>query len=200
MADGGVGVFGGTFDPIHNGHLAAASEVAARFALSRVVFVPSGESWQKSDRVQASPEQRYEMTLLATATNPQFTVSRVDVDRPGPSYTIDTMTDLGEDFPEVSDWSFIVGADAAANLATWHRLDELQQRCRIIAVTRPNHQLVSPVPVHEVPIPALDISSSDIRDSVREGRQIRYLVPEPVRAFIVKSALYRNPDGGSDER
>nr|MCH9815859.1 nicotinate-nucleotide adenylyltransferase [Actinomycetes bacterium] len=109
------------------------------------------------------------------------------------------MTDLTTNLPGISKWSFIIGADAAANLATWHHIDELRKRCTFVAVTRPGHALVSSVAVQEVPIPALDISSTDIRRRVSERRQIRYLVPEPVRAYISKSALYRNPDGGSDE-
>jgi nicotinate-nucleotide adenylyltransferase len=197
MATGGVGVFGGTFDPIHNGHLAAASEVAAELELSQIVFVPSGESWQKTGTVVANPEQRYSMVLLATAADQRFTVSRLDLDRPGPTYTIDTIADLATQSPEVPEWFFIVGADAVAGLSTWHRIEELQSRCRFVTVTRPNHEAMATDQTLRVAIPDFEISSTDVRRRVHEDRPIRYLVPESVRSYISKSGLYRPTSEGS---
>src|SRR5512142_1005777 len=116
---------GGTFDPVHNGHLVAASEVASRFALDEVVFVPTGEPWQKTERIVSPAEDRYLMTVVATASNPSFYVSRVDIDRGGPTYTIDTLHDLKSSYGETSELFFITGADALAQIIGWHRSDDL---------------------------------------------------------------------------
>ena len=121
-----IGVMGGTFDPIHHGHLVAASEVQSVFDLDEVVFVPTGQPWQKDDRQVSPAELRYLMTVVATASNPRFTVSRVDVDRPGPTYTIDTLRDLKVQYPD-SDLFFITGADALAQILSWKAVDELFQ-------------------------------------------------------------------------
>ena len=118
-----VGVMGGTFDPVHHGHLVAGSEVAHIFALDEVIFVPTGQPYQKSDRNVSSPEDRYLMTVIATASNPRFSVSRVDIDRPGPTYTIDTLKDLKQANGPDTDLYFITGADALANILTWHDVD-----------------------------------------------------------------------------
>ncbi len=127
---------GGTFDPIHHGHLVAASEVQAWFDLDEVVFVPTGAPWQKSDRDVTEPEHRYLMTVIATAANPRFTVSRVDIDRDGPTYTIDTLRDLSRVYPD-ADLYFITGADALAEIFTWRDADELFALARFVGLHAP---------------------------------------------------------------
>jgi nicotinate-nucleotide adenylyltransferase len=194
-----LGVMGGTFDPLHHGHLVAASEVAARFALDEVVFVPTGQPWQKDGTVVSPAEDRYLMTVVATAADPRFTVSRVDVDRPGPTYTTDTLRDLAAARPG-ADLFFITGADALEAILSWKDVEELWRLAHFVAVTRPGHHLdTADLPrgaVSVVEIPALAISSSDIRRRVREGRPVRYLVPTGVLQYIAKSGLYR---GDGDE-
>ena len=190
-----VGVMGGTFDPIHHGHLVAASEVAASFDLDEVVFVPTGSPWQKVDRRVSAAEDRYLMTVIATASDARFSVSRVDVDREGPTYTIDTLRDLRELHPTSGEFYFITGADALAQLLSWRDVDALYQLAHFVGVTRPGHTLVDPgLPEGEatlVEVPALAISSTDIRSRVAAGRPIDYLVPEGVARFIAKRGLYR---------
>jgi nicotinate-nucleotide adenylyltransferase len=186
---------GGTFDPVHNGHLVAASEVASMFSLDEVVFVPTGQPWQKSEREVAPTEDRYLMTVIATASNPMFSVSRVDVDRDGPTYTIDTLTDLRAEYGETTALFFITGADALAQIIEWHRSDELFELAHFIGVTRPGHQLTDPgFPegrVSLVEVPALAISSTDCRERVAAGEPIWYLVPDGVVQYISKRRLYR---------
>src|SRR3954467_11003656 len=131
---------GGTLDPVHHGHLVAASEVAAVYDLDEVVFVPTGEPWQKTEREGSPAEHRYLMTVIATASNPRFTVSRVDIDRPGPTYTIDTLRDLRAE-RDVSDLFFITGADALDQIISWKDADELFRLAHFIGVTRPGHVL-----------------------------------------------------------
>ena len=135
-----IGIMGGTFDPIHNGHLVAASEAAHRFALDTVVFVPTGQPWQKSHRDVTAAEHRYLMTMVATASNPRFTVSRVDIDREGPTYTIDTLRDLRELFPE-AEFYFITGADSLASIMSWHNWEEMLEMAHFVGVTRPGYEL-----------------------------------------------------------
>ena len=188
-----LGVMGGTFDPVHHGHLVAASEVAHRFALDEVVFVPTGHPWQKAETVVSAAEDRYLMTVVATASNPLFTVSRVDIDRPGPTYTADTLRDLAIRRPG-SDLFFITGADALEAIASWRDVEELWGLAHFVGVSRPGHSLsVSGLPpdtVSVVEIPALAISSSDIRRRVGTGAPIRYLVPTGVVQYIAKRDLY----------
>ncbi len=187
---------GGTFDPLHHGHLVAASEVAWRFDLDEVVFVPTGQPWQKADSDVSPAEDRYLMTVVATAADPRFTVSRVDVDRPGPTFTTDTLRDLAAQRPG-ADLFFITGADALEAIVSWKDVDLLWQLAHFVAVTRPGHTVdVSALPpraVSVVEIPALAISSTDVRLRVREGRPVRYLVPTGVLQYIAKSGLYRGP-------
>ncbi|MGQ0845800.1 MAG: nicotinate-nucleotide adenylyltransferase [Sporichthyaceae bacterium] len=189
-----LGVMGGTFDPIHNGHLVAASEVADRFGLDEVVFVPTGRPWQKSDRAVSDPEDRYLMTVIATAENPNFSVSRVDVDRHGPTYTIDTLRDLRASRGEDAEIFFITGADALGAILGWHDAAELVGLAHFVGCTRPGHRLADPgLPagkVSLVEIPALAISSSDCRARVAQGRPIWYLVPDGVVRYIAKRGLY----------
>ncbi len=190
-----LGVMGGTFDPIHNGHLVAASEVANRFGLDEVVFVPTGRPWQKSDRAVSDPEDRYLMTVIATAGNPTFSVSRVDVDRQGPTYTIDTLRDLRASRGPDAEFFFITGADALGAILGWHDSAELVSMAHFVGCTRPGHQLTDPglpgAQVSLVEIPALAISSTDCRTRVAEDRPIWYLVPDGVVQYITKRDLYR---------
>jgi nicotinate-nucleotide adenylyltransferase len=189
-----IGVMGGTFDPIHIGHLVAASEVARRFTLDRVVFVPTGQPWQKSDRRVSPPEDRYLMTVIATAADERFSVSRVDVDRDGPTYTVDTLRDMRAEFGEEHDYSFITGADALGEILSWREPEEVLRLAHLVGVTRPGHVLadpgLAPGRVTLLEIPALAISSSDIRARVSHGDPIRYLVTPGVEAYISKVGLY----------
>jgi nicotinate-nucleotide adenylyltransferase len=191
-----VGVMGGTFDPIHHGHLVAASEVQSWFDLDEVVFVPTGDPWQKSDRVVSPAEHRYLMTVIATASNPRFTVSRVDIDRDGPTYTIDTLRDLNEQRPD-DELYFITGADALADIFTWRSPEELFALAQFVGVTRPGHEMdeatLGAIPadrVTMVEIPALAISSTDCRERTRRGEPVWYLVPDGVVQYVVKHHLY----------
>ncbi|MGN6502332.1 MAG: nicotinate-nucleotide adenylyltransferase [Pseudolysinimonas sp.] len=188
-----IGVMGGTFDPIHHGHLAAASEVQRSFDLDEVVFVPTGQPYQKSGVSQA--EHRYLMTAIATASNPRFTVSRVDIDRPGPTYTIDTLRDLRKERPE-ADLFFISGADAVAQILDWKDQDELWELAHFVAVSRPGHALsIRGLPeqgVSSLEVPALAISSTDCRARVGRDFPVWYLVPDGVVQYISKHHLYRS--------
>jgi nicotinate-nucleotide adenylyltransferase len=192
-----VGIMGGTFNPIHIGHLVTAEEALYAFALREVVFVPAGQPWQK-DRDVAAAEERYLMTVIATASNAHFRVSRMEIDRPGPTYTIDTLRRLHEELGDV-DLYFITGADAILQILTWKDPEEVLTEARFIAATRPGYdldRLEKELPqeledrVHILEIPALAISSTDVRRRVREGRPVRYLLPEGVARYIEKNGLY----------
>ncbi len=197
-----VGVMGGTFDPIHHGHLVAASEVASLFDLDEVVFVPTGQSWQKDNRLVSPAEDRYLMTVIATASNPRFTVSRVDIDRGGPTYTVDTLRDLRAERAPGAEFFFITGADALEQIFTWEKADELFEMAHFVGCTRPGHHLADPgLPVGKaslVEIPALAISSTACRERVRRGEPVWYLVPDGIVQYINKRGLYRDPaDAGT---
>jgi nicotinate-nucleotide adenylyltransferase len=189
-----LGVMGGTFDPIHHGHLVAASEVQSWFDLAEVVFVPTGQPWQKSDRYVSPAEDRYLMTVIATASNPRFSVSRVDIDREGPTYTIDTLRDLRAERGADWDLYFITGADALEQILTWRNVGELFDLAHFVGCTRPGHTLSTDgLPdgqVSLVEVPALAISSSECRDRVRMGEPIWYLVPDGIVQYISKRRLY----------
>ena len=187
---------GGTFDPIHHGHLVAASEVQAWFDLDEVVFVPTGAPWQKADRAVTPAEDRYLMTVIATASNPKFTVSRVDIDRAGTTYTIDTLRDLKAQLPDAEIY-FITGADALADIFTWRDADELFALANFVGCTRPGYtmdsELLAKIPsdrITMVEIPALAISSTDCRERKRRGEPVWYLVPDGVVQYIAKHDLY----------
>jgi nicotinate-nucleotide adenylyltransferase len=188
-----LGVMGGTFDPIHHGHLVAASEVQARFGLDEVVFVPTGEPWQKDAREVSPREHRYLMTVIATASNPRFTVSRVDIDRPGPTYTINTLRELHAERPH-AELFFITGADALAQILSWKDADELFELAHFIGVTRPGYALSeSGLPADRVTlqeVPAMAISSTDCRARVERAEPVWYLVPDGVVQYINKYRLY----------
>ena len=196
-----LGVMGGTFDPIHHGHLVAASEVAARFDLHEVVFVPTGNPWQKAGQRVSSSEDRYLMTVIATASNPRFSVSRVDIDRGGDTYTVDTLTDLHKLRGDKVDLFFITGADALSNILTWRGSDRLFDLAQFVGVSRPgsplNEETVSHLPPDKVTlmeVPALAISSTACRERVLEGLPLWYLVPDGIVQYIAKRGLYREDD------
>jgi len=192
-----IGVMGGTFDPIHHGHLVAASEVQSVFGLDEVVFVPTGRPSLKQHPGVTPAEHRYLMTVVATASNPRFTVSRVDIDRPGLTYTVDTLTDLRKERPD-ADLFFITGADAVEQILTWKDAHRLWDMAHFVAVTRPGHTLaVDGLPreaVSVLEVPALAISSTDCRRRAREGEPVWYLVPDGVVQYIAKHGLYRGQD------
>ena len=190
---------GGTFDPVHNGHLVAASEVTDLFELDEVVFVPTGQPWQKSRDVTPA-EDRYLMTVIATASNPRFSVSRVDIDRGGATYTRDTLRDLRALNPD-ADLYFITGADALASILTWQDWEEMFALARFVGVSRPGYELdgahiqkaLKEMPADAltlVEVPALAISSTDCRKRAEEGRPIWYLVPDGVVQYVSKRNLY----------
>jgi nicotinate-nucleotide adenylyltransferase len=192
-----VGVMGGTFDPIHHGHLVAASEVQSVFDLDEVVFVPTGRPWQKSKRRISDPEHRYLMTVIATAANRRFTVSRVDIDRPGETYTVDTLRDLSQFYPH-ADLFFITGADALSGILTWRDPTEMFARAHFIGVTRPGHVFdTEGLPVDHmslIEVPAMAISSTDCRRRVAGGKPVWYLVPDGVVQYISKYDLYKEAE------
>ena len=197
-----IGVMGGTFDPIHHGHLVAASEVAHRFDLDDVVFVPTGEPWQKDTRKVSPAEDRYLMTVIATASNPRFSVSRVDIDRAGPTYTVDTLKDLLRQQPD-ADLYFITGADALEKILTWRGWEEMFGLANFVGVSRPGFELsdthlaqIDDGRVHLLEIPALAISSTECRRRAAENAPVWYLVPDGVVQYIAKRNLYR-PEGST---
>lgn len=185
---------GGTFDPIHHGHLVAASEVAAEFALDEVVFVPTGQPWQKAGRTVTPAEHRYLLTVIATASNPRFTVSRVDIDRSGPTYTIDTLRDFRAMYPN-DELFFITGADAMAQIMSWKSVEELWNLAHFVSVTRPGYRSDNfgrGEQISLMEIPAMAISSTDLRDRAAVGKPVWYLVPDGVVQYIAKHQLYQD--------
>ncbi|HHV54393.1 MAG TPA: nicotinate-nucleotide adenylyltransferase [Firmicutes bacterium] len=197
-----LGIMGGTFDPIHYGHLVTAEAVRAEFHLDQVLFVPTGQPAHKPPGTTTDAKHRYTMAVLATLTNPHFDVSRVDIERPGYTYTIDTLTDLRKIYGPATEFYFITGADAILEILSWKEPDELFRLSAFVAATRPGYDLdrlehalgdlyrrhADQIKVIEVP--AMAISSTDIRERVRSGRPIRYLVPETVASYIYKNGLY----------
>ncbi|MBI3945795.1 MAG: nicotinate-nucleotide adenylyltransferase [Armatimonadetes bacterium] len=194
-----IAVMGGTFDPVHTGHLVVAEEARARFALDQVIFVPAAVPPHKQRADISSGEDRYAMVLLATASNPFFAVSRIELQRPGPSYTIDTIREFRAAFGPEAALYFITGADAVLEILTWHHPEAIIRECRFIAAARPGYdlqQMTRRLPKHfqaaidTLVAPGVDVSSSEIRRRVREGVPIRYLTPEPVEDYIRKNNLY----------
>ncbi|WEV59964.1 nicotinate-nucleotide adenylyltransferase [Bifidobacterium sp. ESL0728] len=188
-----IGIMGGTFDPIHNGHLVAASEVAWVYDLDEVIFVPTGRPAFKLDKDVTNAEDRYLMTVIATASNPKFTVSRVDIDRPGVTYTIDTLRDIHTLNPD-AELFFITGADAVAEILKWKEARNMFGLARFVAVTRPGYtspeHMRTQVEVDTLEIPALAISSTDVRHRVSLNEPVWYLVPDGVVQYIAKHGLY----------
>ncbi len=202
-----LGVMGGTFDPVHYGHLVTAEEALVQFNLDRVVFMPTGRPVRKTHRHVSSSEDRYLMTVIATASNPDFEVSRMEIDRPGDTYTVDTMAELRDRHGPRSEFFFVTGADAVREILTWKDAERFAGLCTFIAATRPGFEIDLPADmigsggagwprVETMEVPALAISSSDIRERVRQRRPTRYLLPEAVASYIYKNGLYREP--GSD--
>ena len=188
-----IGLMGGTFDPIHVGHLLAASEAADALALDEVLFVPTGQSWQKSDQVVATTQDRVAMTALALEGDERFTLSLMEVQRSGPSYTIDSVNEIESARPG-SDVFVIVGADAIRGVPTWHQSQSLIDEVHFIVMARAGHA----IDAHEIPVkhftiiqmPQLEISSSEIRHRIANGRSIQYLVPDNVVSYIATHHLY----------
>jgi nicotinate-nucleotide adenylyltransferase len=197
-----IGVLGGTFDPIHSGHLVIAEAARLKFDLSRVIFVPAGQPWLKTDRKITQSIQRVEMVRLAIAGKADFEVSTVEIDRPGPSYSVDTVSILSQRLGAAARIFFLVGWDSLAELPQWQEPGKLIQLCTLAAVTRPGLSrpdlalLESSVPgitksVVWLDIPPINVSSSDIRDRVARGQSIHGLVPEDVESYIKENKLYR---------
>ena len=196
---------GGTFDPLHQGHLVAASEVLHELGLEQVMFVPAGDPWQKS--TEAPAEDRFLMTVLGTASHGRFQVSRVEIDRKGPTYTADTMETLHDFYEGAVELTFIAGADTALGLGSWEKLDRLAELAEVVVVSRPGFDLadLDPAPnwpkIHLVEMPHVEVSSTEIRDRVRKSLPIDYLVPLEVAAYISDHGLYmsdRFDDIGSE--
>ena len=198
-----VGIMGGTFDPIHFGHLLAAQEALCRLRLDEVIFVPTGNSYQKSYRNVTPAEERYMMTFLATLDNPRFSVSRLEIDREDPSHTVDTLREMrywyaGQDV----DFFFITGIDALMNMNTWAEYETIPELCTIVAANRPGFEneryKLDNLPekvrskVLHLEIPLLSISSTEIRQRVAAHENLRYLLPHSVEQYIYKRGLYRD--------
>ena len=196
-----LGIMGGTFDPIHFGHLVTAEEALVQFNLDRVLFMPTGHPAMKSDQRVTAAEDRYLMTVVATAANPDFDVSRMEVDRPGPTFTVDTLLALRDEYGPGTELFFITGADAVWEIVGWKDAEKIASLATFIAATRPGYDLEAARSAHDeqatqfrieyVEVPALTISSTDIRTRVSQRRAIRYLTPESVVAYIEKRGLYR---------
>ena len=195
-----LGVMGGTFDPIHHGHLVTAEEALSQFSLDQVVFVPTGRPWMKADRPVSPAEDRYLMTVIATSSNPHFLVSRLEIEREGPTYTVETLRALRDEVGPSCELFFVTGADAMLEILQWKDPEEILNQAHFIAATRPGYDIArfereapsSHPNVSVMNIPALAISSSDIRRRVAAGEPIRYLVPEGVKTYIEKARLYRH--------
>ncbi len=193
-----VGIMGGTFDPIHHGHLLAAEEARQRFGLERIVFVPNREPPHKRDYPISSAEHRMAMVVLATAPNPHFETSRVEIDRPGPSYTVDTMRHFRDLYGPDCRLYFITGADAMIETVTWHHPEEIARLCEFIAVTRPGYDLdrlseaqrPAKAKIHMLHIPGLEISSTELRRRAAVGESLRYLVTAAVNRYLEVNRLY----------
>jgi nicotinate-nucleotide adenylyltransferase len=195
-----IGVMGGTFDPLHLGHLVTAEQARADLDLDEVVFVPAGQPWQKPREV-TPPEHRYLMTVLATAANPAFSVSRIEIDRPGHSYTVDTLRGLASQLPD-DHLHFITGADAILSILTWKDAEECLALATFVAATRPGHDLGELAEgalaerVIQLDVPALAISSTDVRARFAAGRSVTYLIPREVEEYARKHGLYGTPGRG----
>ena len=196
-----LGIMGGTFDPIHFGHLVTAQEALVQFNLDRVMFMPTGQPALKSRKSVSPAEDRYLMTVLATAANPDFDVSRLEVDRPGLTFTVDTLEALGAEYGPSAELFFITGADAVWEIVGWKDAEKVAALATFIAATRPGYDLQAARAAHRVEasafrieyieVPALAISSTDLRERVRAKRSIRYLTSESVLSYVEKRGLYR---------
>jgi nicotinate-nucleotide adenylyltransferase len=204
-----IGAIGGTFDPIHIGHLILAEEARTRLRLTRMVFIPAGSPPHKLGQQITDSERRLEMVQLATADNERMAVSRIDIDRTGPCYTVDTIRLLREAWGAETEVYFLIGGDSLAELPTWHQPERLLRICQVVAVARPGYpadldaveRLLPGAAslIHVLDTPVLDISSTDIRKRVRTGRSIRYLVPRAVERYVYEHGLYRDAPGEGDD-
>ncbi|MPZ74859.1 MAG: nicotinate-nucleotide adenylyltransferase [Nitriliruptorales bacterium] len=196
-----IGLMGGTFDPIHLGHLVTAEQARVDLALAEVVFIPAGGPWQKEGDV-SDAEHRYLMTVLATAANPSFSVSRLELETPGPTYTVDTLRRVRKALQEHGisqsreELFFITGADAILNILSWKDSEECLELATFVAATRPGHDLRD-LEAHDLDhrvlhlnVPALAISSTDVRERFAAGRATRYLVPREVEEYVHRHGLY----------
>jgi nicotinate-nucleotide adenylyltransferase len=197
-----IGIMGGTFDPIHFGHLITAEEVRVQFGLDQVIFVPCGVPPHKKKYDLTDARHRHVMVELAVADNPHFTTSRVEIDRQGPAYTIDTIRTFRERFGDACQLYFITGADAILEMLTWRDNESLIELCRFVAATRPGYELseldrrLGPrhrARIDSVSVPGIEISSTDIRRRVSQGKPIQYLTPSATVSYIKKHALYQQP-------
>ncbi|MCI7404659.1 nicotinate-nucleotide adenylyltransferase [Pyramidobacter sp.] len=204
-----IGIMGGTFDPIHFGHLLAAQEALVRLSLQQVIFVPTGNSYQKTYRSVTPAEERYMMTFLATLDNPKFSVSRLEIDREDPSHTVDTLREMRYWYADQAvEFFFITGIDALMSMDTWTEYEKIPELCTIVAANRPGydyeHYNLDNLPekvrsrVLRLEIPLLSISSTEIRHRVAAGENLRYLLPHPVEQYIYKRGLYKDEDPGRD--
>ncbi|MEE8373732.1 MAG: nicotinate-nucleotide adenylyltransferase [Dehalococcoidia bacterium] len=204
-----IGVFGGTFDPIHSGHLVIAEDVRLKLGLEEVLFMPAGQPWLKAERDVTEAAHRLEMAMLATALNPHFNVSTIELDRPGPTYTVDTIAELKSGVAAGAELCFILGLDALAELPQWKDPERLVNMCRLVGLRRPGYEkidfrpLESGVPnaserVMMVDTPLIDVSATDIRSRVSRGISIRDLVPRVVEDYIAQHGLYRRGGKGAD--
>lgn len=195
-----LGIMGGTFDPIHYGHLVTAEGARGEYDLDHVLFLPSGIPSHKNPEQVSCADHRYLMTVLATLTNPHFGASRIDIDREGVTFTIDTLTELRQIYGPKTELFFITGADVIMNIMSWKATSEMLQLADFIAATRPGFKFESDhvtdwfaaqdKRLHQLKVPAMAISSTDIRQRVKNGKSIRYLVPETVESYIRKNKLY----------
>jgi nicotinate-nucleotide adenylyltransferase len=206
MRERSVGIMGGTFDPIHYGHLVIAEGARVQYHLEEIIFVPSGTPPHKTGRGITNPEHRFQMTQLAVKDNPYFSVSRLEIDRPGPSYAVDTIRALRGIYSERTRLYFITGADAILEILSWKDVGSLISMCHLVAATRPGYSLSGledivgkirnlhhrDFSVHTMEVPALMISSTDIRNRVLNGRPIKYLLPDAVEKYIYEHNLYRH--------
>ncbi len=201
-----IGIMGGTFNPIHHGHLVTAQEALVQFGLDEVIFIPAGDPPHKIEDLLAHAEDRYLMTVIATSSNSSFFVSRIEIDRKGKSYTIDTVKELRGIYGSGSDLYFITGADAILEILSWKNTSEIVSLIKFIAATRPGYNLSKITELKTtlfnsedeanqkifiMEIPALAISSTNIRQRIKDGRSINYLAPEGVNNYILKHGLYK---------
>ncbi|GMB00659.1 nicotinate-nucleotide adenylyltransferase [Pelosinus sp. IPA-1] len=197
-----IGIMGGTFDPIHTGHLVIAEAVRVEYDLERVLFIPAANPPHKQHFQVETAMHRYMMAVMATYSNPHFFVSPIELERAGLSYTIDTVLELIEQYGNNTEFYFITGSDAVQELSTWKDVDRLLEVCHFIAATRPgcSYTLEDIIKhfgvkgcqrIHSLETPELEISSTDIRERVRQGRSIKYIVPESVENYIIKENLYK---------
>ena len=197
-----LGILGGTFDPIHLGHLIIAEEAISSLGLDRVLFVPAGDPWMKADTTIAPRQHRLAMVVAAVGDNQKFKVSPSELERFGPSYTVETLEEFGEDYGLQTELFFIIGADALKDFGKWHEPERVLELCMLAVVGRPSHEALDLSPLETI-LPgigervalvddvAIGVSATDIRERVAEGRSIKYLVPPIVEAYIQEHGLYK---------